>query len=280
MQSLMNRPTGLIRVAFLVVILVLALAAAACSGGNDTGASATTSTAGAAVTGSSTTGAAQTTTSVALDTTTAASPSSTAGATTTASSAVSTSSSVTTATSGAATTATTAKATTTTAKATTTTAAPTTTTAAKGPIVLTVSGPSGTKQLTMADLKAMPAVSGYGGWKNQLGNITAPSTYKGVSLLALVQLVGGSGGVTVVASDGYTMGLSANEVSGGVATYDPATGEAVTGIAVKTIVAYSKDGGALDSKEGPLRIAFVSSDKGQVTSGDRWARLVIELRVK
>ncbi|GEM_PF-1037795 len=170
-----------------------------------------------------------------------------------------------------------AKPTTTTAAPTTTTAAPTTTTA-KAPTALKVSGPSGMKELSMADLKALPATSGYGGWKNQLSNITAPASWKGVSLPVLMELVGGGGSVTVVASDGYTMPLSAGEARGSVNTYDPATGDPVGGISVKAIIAYAKGGGALGSGEGPLRIAFVSSDANQVTDSDMWVKYVVELR--
>ncbi len=130
----------------------------------------------------------------------------------------------------------------------------------------------------MADLKAMSASSGYGGWKNELGNITGPTSWKGVSLRSLLELVGGGGSVTVVASDGYSMNLSADEVSGAVTTYDPETGEAVDG-SVRGIIAYAKGGGALGSGEGPLRLAFVSSEQNQVTDGKLWVKHVVELRV-
>jgi hypothetical protein len=176
-------------------------------------------------------------------------------------------------------TATTAKPTTTTAKPTTTTAAPTTTTAPKGPVALTVTGPSGTKELSMAELKAMAATSGYGGWKNQLGNITGPNAYKGVSLRSLMDLVGGGGSVTVIASDGYSVTISSAEAGGAVITYDPATGDEVAGVTVKAIVAYAKDGGALSSSDGPLRVAFVSSESNQVTYSEKWVKQVVELRV-
>ena len=43
----------------------------------------------------------------------------------------------------------------------------------------------------MAELKAMPAIQGWGGWKNQFGNITAPMQWQGVSVRALMELVGG-----------------------------------------------------------------------------------------
>jgi len=131
----------------------------------------------------------------------------------------------------------------------------------------------------MADLKAMPATSGYGGWKNQLSNITAPASWKGVSLRSLMELVGGGGSVTIVASDGYSMTISAAVAGGAVTTYDPATGETVTGMSVQGVVAYAKGGAALGSGEGPLRIAFVSADANQVTDSDMWVKYVVELRV-
>ncbi len=178
---------------------------------------------------------------------------------------------------------TTTQATTATSRATTTTAVkPTTTTTAKAAVVLTVVGPSGTKQFSMADLKAMPAVSGYGGWKNQLGNITAPVAWKGVSIKALMDLVGGAGSVGVIASDGYTATLSAAELSGQTNLYDPSTGNAVSQISgsLRVIVAYAKNGSAISSGEGPLRIAFVSPQKDQVTDSDQWVKKVTEMRAE
>ncbi len=175
---------------------------------------------------------------------------------------------------------TTAKPTTTTAKPTTTTAKPTTTTA-KAAVVLTVSGPGGTKELSMADLKGMSAVSGYGGWKNQLGNITAPMAWKGVSVNALLDLVGGGGSARVVASDGYEATLSGAELSGQMNVYDPATGEAISSFSgsLRVIVAYAKNGSGLGG-EGPLRIAFVSPEKDQVTDSDQWVKNVVSIKAR
>jgi hypothetical protein len=165
--------------------------------------------------------------------------------------------------------------------ATTTAAKPTTTTAG-GPVVLKVSGPSGVKQLSMADLKGMTATSGYGGWKNDVQNISGPYAWKGVSVRALMELVGGGGSATFVASDGYSQTLSVDMIGGSLTTYDPATGEEITSIngRVKAIVAYAKDGAALSSSEGPLRLAFVSPAKDEVTTSKYWVRQVIELDVQ
>ena len=169
-------------------------------------------------------------------------------------------------------------ATTTTAASTTTTAKATTTT---GPIVLTVTGPSGSKKFTMAQLKALGSASGYGGWKNRVGNITAPMSWKGVSLSALMDQVGGGSSVQVTASDGYQQSFSSGELSGGVTMYDPATGDPVTSIngKLRVIVAYSQGGSAIGSGEGPLRIAFISPEKDQVTDGSNRAKPVVSIKV-
>lgn len=176
---------------------------------------------------------------------------------------------------------TTANNTTTTARSTTTTVKPPTTTA-KGKVVLTVTGPSGTEELSMADLRAMWATSGYGGWKNQLGNITAPVSWKGVALTNLMDLVGGGSEVLVIAADGYEQPLSAAEVGGAVTTYNPATGEEISSISgsITVIVAYAKGGSAIGGDEGPLRIAFVSPEKDQVTDSFRWVRMVTKITVR
>ena len=149
-------------------------------------------------------------------------------------------------------------------------------------MVLRVVGPSGTKELSIADLKAMSAVDGWGGWKNQLGNITAPMQWRGVPVKALMQLVGGGGSVDVVASDGYEQSFSSAELDGAVPMYDPVTGADVSSISgsLSAIVAYSQNGKAIGSGEGPLRIAFVSPQKDQVTDGSSWAKWVVRINVK
>jgi len=253
-----RRGSGLFLIALLVIVLGMLLVG--CGGEESSTSTSVTAVASSETTtsGAATTAASSTSTSVVLTTTTGAATSTTIAPSTT----------------------TTVKATTTTAKATTTTAKPTTTTV-KAKTVLTVSGPSGTKELSMADLKAMSATSGYGGWKNQLGNITAPVSWKGVSVRALMELVGGGGSVTVIASDGYEQTFSGGELSGGINMYDPTSGEAITGISgsLRGIVAYAKSGGAIGSGEGPLRIAFVSPEKDQVTDGSMWVKKVIRIEV-
>ncbi len=246
---------------------------ASTSVGTDAAGAATSSTSTSTAGGASSTSASLVTTSTGQETTTTAKP------TTTSRPATTTTTKPTTTTVKSTTT--TVKPTTTTAKATTTTAKPTTTTA-KADVVLTLSGPGGTKELSMADLKALSATSGYGGWKNQLGNITAPAAYKGVTVNKLLDLVGGGGSALVTASDGYQAVLSGSELSGQCNMYDPASGEAITGISgsVKVILAYSKNGKSLSSGDGPLRIAFVSPEKDQVTDSDQWVKSVTSIKAR
>ena len=272
----MHRRKNLLRLALVLAILLLALLAASCGGSKqDVTSTTAAATASTSATTAATSAPASTAGGESTDTTGGmpATSDTTLAATETTNPATSTSA---TAAPGQVTTTipappTTAKATTTTAKATTTTAAP------SGPVVLTVSGPSGTKKFSMADLKAMTAVSGYGGYKNQAGTLTPPDSYTGVSLRSLMQLVGGSGGLTVVASDSYTITMSAAEAAGQVAEFGPATGDSISGVAVTVIVAYAKNGGGLGG-DGPLKIAFVSPGKNQLTTGNQWAKMVVELR--
>jgi hypothetical protein len=133
----------------------------------------------------------------------------------------------------------------------------------------------------MADLKAMSYTEGWGGWENQLGNITAPTFWRGVSVTTLMELAGGGGSVVVVASDGYQQTFTAAQLGGAIAMYDPVTGDAVSSISgkLRAIVAYSGNGAAIGSDQGPLRIAFVSPGQDQVTDGGNWVKWVVELRV-
>jgi hypothetical protein len=174
----------------------------------------------------------------------------------------------------------------TTASSATTTRASTTslatTTSARAEMVLRVAGSSVTKTFTMDDLKALPATEGWGGWKNQLGNITQPTLLKGVAVRALMDTVGGGSSIVAVASDGYEQTFAAGDLNGGVSTYDPATGDVVSTIggSLSIIIAYSEGGMAIGSGQGPLRIAFVSPGKDQVTDGSNWVKWVVEIRVQ
>jgi DMSO/TMAO reductase YedYZ molybdopterin-dependent catalytic subunit len=142
-----------------------------------------------------------------------------------------------------------------------------------GPVVLTVVGEKGQKQFTMNELQALPAYTGYAGFKSSTGVITLPEEYTGVSLISLADLVGGiskANGVTIVAKDGYGMTFSYGQIVDHTFTaYDPATGDEVTpSTDLTVIVAYDRKGKPLGEDEGPLRLMVATRDPGgQIVDG-------------
>ena len=147
--------------------------------------------------------------------------------------------------------------------------------------ILKVAGPTGTREFTMAELKALTATEGYGGTKNKAGVIKAPKLYKGVAIKDLLALVGGTS-VSAIAADGYKATYSVDEVNGTIAMSDPTTGDEKTTISgvVTMIVAYAVEGAPLASSDGALKIAFVSTTADQVTAGSKWATQVVEIQAQ
>jgi DMSO/TMAO reductase YedYZ molybdopterin-dependent catalytic subunit len=156
---------------------------------------------------------------------------------------------------------------------------------ASGSVVLKVTGPKGTKSLTMSELEALPAFEGYAGMKSSTGMITPPAVHKGVPLADLADLVGGlqeDEGVTVLAADGYGMTLSHRQASGeGLTTYDPADGaETPPDQPLTVMVAYQREGKPLGEDEGPLRLVAGQPEMGQVIDGHWTVKWVTEIEVK
>jgi DMSO/TMAO reductase YedYZ molybdopterin-dependent catalytic subunit len=153
-------------------------------------------------------------------------------------------------------------------------------------IVLTITGFEETVSLTMAELRALPAIEGWGGIKNSTGRITVPAVYKGVTLTSLLQLIGGideTAGISVIADDGYAMTLSFRQVSDGeFIAYDPGTGdETDPGEQLVSIIAYEVDGQPLPERsDGLLRLVIVGSRNNQVTDGHWWVKWVDAIQVK
>ncbi|NLT36412.1 MAG: molybdopterin-dependent oxidoreductase [Gaiellales bacterium] len=137
-------------------------------------------------------------------------------------------------------------------------------------VALTVTKGTVTNAYTLADLKAMTAVTGY--WGAHKGNPPyATNTYKGVPLAALLEAVGGldaDEGLTVNTSDNFPCEYDAArlaQVAGGTyQVWDKMTGAESTA-AVQLIVAYEMDGSPLPADSlGRLRLV-------PVTSTDAWA---------
>jgi hypothetical protein len=146
--------------------------------------------------------------------------------------------------------------------------------------VLKITGPTGTKEFTMAELWAMPNAGGFGGTKNKAGTLSVPALYKGVPVKDLLALVGGGTTASVIALDGYKVDYTADEVNGVIAMYSPTTGEEITTIngKVTMIVAYQTGTKLFGTSGGALRIAFVSQDADQLTMSNKWAKLVAEIK--
>lgn len=146
---------------------------------------------------------------------------------------------------------------------------------------LEVSGPTGTRQVPWDELLAMAATEGYGGTVSSSGSVKGPMLYKGVSVNALAALVGGGSIVTLIAADGYSRTLTAAEMAGDVAQYDPATGEEIVAPAALTLIlAYQEDGKPLAVGDGPLRAALVGPAATQVTSSKLWVKQVVRIEVE
>jgi DMSO/TMAO reductase YedYZ molybdopterin-dependent catalytic subunit len=152
--------------------------------------------------------------------------------------------------------------------------------------ILTVTGPSGSQSLSLAQIKALPATEGWAGIKTSVGTIVEPARYKGVSVINLCNLVGGLGvdtALEIVAEDGYAMTMSHNEAAyGKFVTYDPATGNEIAyGNALQVVIAYEADGKPLpEDTDGTLRLVITSSNDDQITDGHWSVKWVKQLIVK
>ena len=157
-------------------------------------------------------------------------------------------------------------------------------TAAGGRVVLTVSGSKGTVRLTMGQLRAMPAVTGYGGIKDSVGVITPPTKYQGVKVTDVAALVGGtnpSSSVTLIGSDGYGMTFSYDQlVRGAFTTYDMASGAQEPPHGTLTpILAYAHGGKPLGADEGPLRLVVVEPKVDQVVDGHWTVKWIAKMQI-
>jgi DMSO/TMAO reductase YedYZ molybdopterin-dependent catalytic subunit len=149
---------------------------------------------------------------------------------------------------------------------------------------LTVTAANGTQVVLSAiDIIAMDSYTANGGTRSSSGSIKNIGSYTGVPILDVLDLVGGvSSGdtVTVTASDGYQSSLTYSQLNGqDIATYDSEGNPVEATEPLTTIVAYYIDGEPLDAESaGLLRIAVVGPE-GVITSGNVWAKFVVELEI-
>jgi hypothetical protein len=154
-------------------------------------------------------------------------------------------------------------------------------------VVLELAGFDGaTRALTLAELQALPAYEGWGGWVTSAGTVNLPVRYRGVLLKDLCDLIGGlqpGAGLRIVASDGYAMTISYDQVAAGdFIAYDPGTkAETTVTDPLKAVVIYERDGQPLDAdKDGTLRLALLNSEQLQITDGHWWVKWIARVEMK
>jgi DMSO/TMAO reductase YedYZ molybdopterin-dependent catalytic subunit len=148
---------------------------------------------------------------------------------------------------------------------------------------LTIIKDSQNKVYSLADVKALPAISGFAGQISSTGTISGPLPYKGVAITELLKAVGGiteNNAIRVSAKDGYAMTLSYKQITeGNFTTIDSSTGKEVAPAGKLTVfIAYEEDGKSLSEKVGPLRLGIMTSEK-QVTEGHWWIKWAEKIEV-
>lgn len=153
-------------------------------------------------------------------------------------------------------------------------------------IKLELVGVSGSKMLSVAEVRALPAVEGWGGIKSSTGRISAPVRFKGVALSELAKQLGGltdQQGLRLVAKDGYAMTMSYDQaMNGSFITYDPGTGDEIKKPGKLTaILAYEADGKPLpQDSDGAFRLAVISEKNNQVVDGHWSVKWVTTVQIK
>ena len=152
-----------------------------------------------------------------------------------------------------------------------------------GTAALTITKDNQTKTFTLAQLKALPAISGSTGDITSSGTIEGPYDYKGVALTDILKAVGGitaNNAVRISAKDGYSMTMSYKQVveGGEFPTYDSSTGKEVSPAPTITVfMDYEKDGKPLDDTIGPLRLGIMAPE--QLTDGHWWVKWAQKIEV-
>jgi len=134
-----------------------------------------------------------------------------------------------------------------------------------------------TKEISGAELAKMEVFEGTGTFKKSTGTIEGPFTFKGVKMSDLIADAGAgaSSAIEVVATDGYAMTYTAEQIAGEVMTYDD-EGQALQIGGTTMILAYEMDGA--QDFEGCPRVVFLGAEN-IITDGHFWARDVKTIRV-
>jgi len=159
---------------------------------------------------------------------------------------------------------------------------PASSTPATGAALTVVNGDQ-SKTLSLEEIEALPAKSGWGGMLTSSGAVKGPFQYKGVALMDILATVGGikdGDKVKVIAKDNYATTFSYKQVAeGDFVTMDAKTkDEASPDGEVVAILAYEENGALVGESAGPLRIAILSGEDF-ITEGNWWAKFVVKIEV-
>ena len=140
---------------------------------------------------------------------------------------------------------------------------------------LTVAGDQETV-LTFAEIRALPAVEGYGYSVSTVGIKYGPNRYRGVLLSDLVEMAGGAGAedlIYVSAEDGYLWVFDMAQLRGEeFFAFDENLRE-IPAPPLNVILAYDRDGEPLAYEEGgPLRLVVITGTPDVITEGSPWVK--------
>jgi len=141
---------------------------------------------------------------------------------------------------------------------------------------LTITYKGNHKSYTLEELLAFDSYTGKGGKLNSIGVVVPPNEYTGVLITALAQqfpAMPSEYSVVAIASDGYTMSYTYDEILGQVMVYDNKGKEIGPG-GVFMILAIKENGQI--NYDGSYRIAFINGDE-PYTFAALWTKYVIEL---
>lgn len=127
------------------------------------------------------------------------------------------------------------------------------------------------------ELDSLPQLTYLASYKRSSGTIVGPFTYTGPSLNSVLSLMGGinkGDAVQLIASDGYRMSLTYEQVNGEVTVYSD-KGEALDEFVRPIMVlATSSD----NPSEDGIRAVF-SGPASPLTDGHTWVKDIVEIRV-
>jgi hypothetical protein len=153
------------------------------------------------------------------------------------------------------------------------------------PPILTLVSLNGTQRtLSLRDIENMTPTIAVGGFKTSANATLTSLNCSGVSLVSLCNLIGGVSNdscIRVAGKDGYYMVFTYNQIVNGedFITFDPITAEEKPPSHPLTVIlAYSINGKALSSEEGPLRLAIVGPE-GLLTQSHWWIKWVVKIEI-